>query len=514
MKKNHCPIIVLSFILFISTTVLSQITISMSDYRYDDGEYYKMHSRDGSLWLVTGLTGLSGGPYTWDFTSGPTDKDYTFDYVLPSETPCNADFPLASISEQKTSTDGDPPAFMFLDFKVDTGRVNFGVCQPGVLDIPYIFNPPVVDLIDTINFMDNWTGATSFPAQSSGFDLDVDYDYNAFCNAYGTLTLPDGLGSFPCLQVNYLEHYKFFWDGILLQESYVRSYYWFIPNAGIAVIISSEEGTSPPPVDFDNSNVYSRMYESSKLSNSGFQLNLSILLEGPFNGLGMNTNLNNNNFLPLSQPYGPILPYYDNNSPVWYYTGPESVVSIPANVVDWVLVQVRDADSPQNATSATILGTQAAFLMFNGSIVALDGASNITFDVTVNQGLYAVVFQRNHLGVMSSSPLIEIAGTYSYDFRTSSDKVYGGANGYKELAPGKWGMVAGDGNGSGIIGNTDETSVWRIDLGSSGYYGGDYDMNAVVQNTDETELWKINLNSGGQVPVKGMDNAYKSQVPD
>ncbi|NOX47880.1 MAG: hypothetical protein GXO89_12970 [Chlorobi bacterium] len=241
-------------------------------------------------------------------------------------------------------------------------------------------------------------------------------------------------------------------------------------------------------------------------------LNLNVLLEGPFNGTDMNTELNDNNYIPSDQPYNPSLPYYNNNSPVWQYTGTESVTGFPAGAVDWVLVQLRDADAAANASSATIIDTQAAFLLKDGSIVGRDGIGPISFDATITQKLWAVIFHRSHLGVISNYELTKTDGIYTYDFTTSSDQVLGGVNGYKELASGVWGMVAGDGNGTGIVGNDDETSVWKPDLGTSGYSGGDYNMNGVVQNTDETDYWKINLNGGGQVPPKN-NIGYVSQVP-
>ncbi len=62
--------------------------------------------------------------------------------------------------------------------------------------------------------------------------------------------------------------------------------------------------------------------------NAQITLNLKAFLEGPFNGSVMNTALNPQNLIPLSQPY--------NGSP-WNYTGTEQVSSIPnGNVVDWV----------------------------------------------------------------------------------------------------------------------------------------------------------------------------------
>ncbi|GAB4321338.1 MAG: hypothetical protein Kow00127_13750 [Bacteroidales bacterium] len=250
---------------------------------------------------------------------------------------------------------------------------------------------------------------------------------------------------------------------------------------------------------------------------SGITVNLTLFLQGPYAGGGtMVTELYNNGYIPLTQPYGPALPYYDindQNSIPWYYTGTESVAAIPANVVDWVLVQLRDADIADNATSATAIATQPAFLLNDGTVTDLDGVSPLTFNVTPAQNLFAVVFHRNHLGIMSNNPLTASGSDYSYDFSTGETQVYGGANGHIELEPGVWGMIAGDGNGNGLIQNSDETQVWKVDLGSSGYLGGDFNMNGLSQNDDETSIWKVNLGGGGQVPAKAGDTGYQSQVP-
>ncbi|MCB2219834.1 MAG: hypothetical protein KQI35_05505 [Bacteroidetes bacterium] len=248
-------------------------------------------------------------------------------------------------------------------------------------------------------------------------------------------------------------------------------------------------------------------------------LNLKVYLEGPYlpaSGGLMTTELNTGGYIPLAHPYNPSLPYYDISNPAdlkWLYTGTESVTSIPMNAVDWVLVQLRDATSAATATSATILETQAAFLMNDGSIVGLDGVSPIHFFLAYSNNLYVVIFHRNHLAIISNNPLVESGGLYSHDFSSSEMQALGGANGHKELEPGVWGMVSSDGNGNGLIQNTDETAVWKTDLGSSGYRGGDFNMNGLTQNTDETNYWKVNLGSGGQTPGKN-NTGYESQVPD
>jgi hypothetical protein len=243
------------------------------------------------------------------------------------------------------------------------------------------------------------------------------------------------------------------------------------------------------------------------------EISLRVFLEGPFEGGEMTTDLMDGGLIPLIQPYNPSLPYYDEDNPVWLYSGTEAVPSIPIDVVDWVIVQFRDAEAPLNATSATIIDEQVAFLLKDGTVVGLNGTDLLQLQVTPVKNLYVVIFHRNHLGIISANPLIESGGTYNYDFTTGASQALGGANGHKEIEPGIWGMVAGDGNGNGLIQNTDETAVWKSDLGQSGYKGGDFNLNGLVQNTDETNYWKVNLGAGGQTPGKFNQAGYQSQVP-
>ncbi len=243
-------------------------------------------------------------------------------------------------------------------------------------------------------------------------------------------------------------------------------------------------------------------------------LDLTVNLEGPYNGTDMNTDMLTAGIIPLDQPYYQTLPYYNTNIPKWFFSGYGSVGAIPTNVVDWIYVELRDADAPENASSATYIGSQVGFLLNDGSIVDIDGNSMLTFPTTVvSQNLFAVIYHRNHIGIMSSIELNGFGGTYTYDFSTGSDKVYGGINGYKEIGTNVWGMVSADGNASGIVENTDETSVWKPELGTSGYYGSDFDLNGITQNTDETSYWKPNLNVGGQIPGKAGTEPYSSQIP-
>jgi len=99
---------------------------------------------------------------------------------------------------------------------------------------------------------------------------------------------------------------------------------------------------------------------------------LTIFLEGPFYSGKMKTELSKAGLLPLNQPF---------NIQPWNYQGDEAVDSIPdPNIVDWVLVDIRSADSAGAATQSTIIARKAGFLMNNGLINDIDGITLLNFD--------------------------------------------------------------------------------------------------------------------------------------
>ena len=221
-------------------------------------------------------------------------------------------------------------------------------------------------------------------------------------------------------------------------------------------------------------------------------MDLKVFLEGPFNDTDMTASLNSSGFLPLSQPY---------NTDPWNYNGTESVSAIPnAGVVDWVLVELRDAAQVENATEQTIIGTRAGFLLNNGSVVDTDGLSPLNFNVTINENLFIVVRHLKHLDIIGANPVGITEGIYEYDFTASGSQVYGGTDGYKEIAPGIWGMISGDGNSDGIVNLNDKYESWLNQSGQSGYKTADFDMGGKVDNRDKNEKWLENINMQSLVP--------------
>ena len=115
----------------------------------------------------------------------------------------------------------------------------------------------------------------------------------------------------------------------------------------------------------------------------GVYVDLKAFLQGPFAGTGMLTFLNIQGFLPTSQPYG---------AAPWNYGGTETADPIPNNdVVDWVLIEIREAPDAASATEATVIGTRAGFILNNGTVTDVDGAGNLQFGFEVTDNLFAVV---------------------------------------------------------------------------------------------------------------------------
>ncbi len=182
------------------------------------------------------------------------------------------------------------------------------------------------------------------------------------------------------------------------------------------------------------------------------------------------------------------------------YTGTESVAAIPsADVVDWVLVEVRDATDAASATSATIAGTVAGFLMKDGSIVGLDGVSPLPFKTLITNNAYFVIIQRNHLAVMTSSSPTESFNNYTYDFTDAVTKAYGtGSLTLVDTGPNKFALYAGETNNSGIITYADKQPIDN-EINQSGYRLADTNFSGIVTYADKQYI-DNNINKSGQIP--------------
>ena len=172
--------------------------------------------------------------------------------------------------------------------------------------------------------------------------------------------------------------------------------------------------------------------------------------------------LNLMGYLPLGQPY---------NSAPWNYSGSESVTAIPnSDIIDWVLVELRKTTGDvTTAMPDSTIDMKAGFLLKNGTITGLDGVSPLRLITPFTGNLYVVIWHRNHLGVISDSPLVETGGVYSYDFTSDANQAYGSSYVIKEVNTGIWAVMSGDALNDTKINNEDKNEVWVNENSNSGY---------------------------------------------
>ncbi len=227
---------------------------------------------------------------------------------------------------------------------------------------------------------------------------------------------------------------------------------------------------------------------------------LSVILEGAYdvdNGL-MTTHLNDLGYLPgqspttfFGEPFPSGQPY--NQSP-WFYEGNEGVgVSerdlYDDTVVDWVLVSLR-----ANELRPSTFWRGAGLLHEDGSIEIIQEPE---LSIVEDREFFVLIEHRNHLPVMSPTPLRLRGGELIYDFSQADSfrEIIG--IGQKELDNGVYVMPAGNGDidteiSSIIDINVRDLNAWAGANGeNSSYFIEDYDLNGDI-NIRDRELWQQN----------------------
>lgn len=113
---------------------------------------------------------------------------------------------------------------------------------------------------------------------------------------------------------------------------------------------------------------------------AGLNVSITVFLEGPYSSGTMSTSLNGT--LSTDSPYT---------------EDPRSVSSIPADVVDWALIELRD-----KGNSSNIIASRSAFILKTGQIVDLNGVDPVNF-LTPEDDYFIAVKHRNHLKILSSN---------------------------------------------------------------------------------------------------------------
>lgn len=196
------------------------------------------------------------------------------------------------------------------------------------------------------------------------------------------------------------------------------------------------------------------------------RLQVRAFLQGPFSGSGMTTALAA--YLPVQSPYA---------------EDSRTVADVPDNVSDWILLQLRHVDG------STVAANFALFLTADGSIIDESGNGNINLTQTAAGDYYIVLKHRNHLAVMSRTPIHLSAGaTGVYDFSTGLDKYYGN-DAARLTTDSLYGLRCGDINQDGLVTTLDYTLWYNAARSTVDHYQkSDVDCNGLVNAADWT-LW-------------------------
>ncbi len=207
------------------------------------------------------------------------------------------------------------------------------------------------------------------------------------------------------------------------------------------------------------------------------KLKVKIFLEGPYDNINDNMHTQINSLIPTTAPYA---------------ENPRRIVSVPNNVVDWVLVELKEHPDSSAKVSRSV------FLRNDGYLVSDDGTTD-NIELGAPAGNYFIIIKhRNHLAVMSGNTVsLNTSAITTYDFTTSASQFYG-TGGAVELESGVWGMWSGDTDGSGVVDATDRNSTWN-DRNKSGYENSDVDLNGIVDASDRNITWN-NRNKSSQIP--------------
>lgn len=217
------------------------------------------------------------------------------------------------------------------------------------------------------------------------------------------------------------------------------------------------------------------------------EVKLKAYLEGPYDVANHNMKKAlNPTYIPRNHPYT-VAPYN--------YTGSEALYSIPANMVDWVLVSAATAQ-----TNASVVETRAGILNQDGTITDVaTGSTGLNFFNLGTGNYYFIVRHRNHLSVVTTTSFT-VPNAVLYSLSTSSTN-------QKQVETGIYALKAGNANNNDLstkalpagasynknmLINSNDFTVWKASNPIvNKYEPADFNLDKLVNSNDFT-LWKNN----------------------
>ena len=200
------------------------------------------------------------------------------------------------------------------------------------------------------------------------------------------------------------------------------------------------------------------------------KVNVMAFLQGPYSaGTGIMTiALNTAGLIPLVSPYA---------------DAPATAASIPANVTDWVKLELREVGNPTN-----IIGKGSAFVKSDGTIVGLDGTS-LPLIKNGNPTSLLAVYHRNHLPFRTDVGL-DVVNPVLVDFTTDTSSVYNNGVGNNPMnfiiAGNRWVMWSCDAAGTTFLLNATDVNFVKLSTAIPfvGYHKADVNLNSLGNATD------------------------------
>lgn len=254
-------------------------------------------------------------------------------------------------------------------------------------------------------------------------------------------------------------------------------------SSATAPLLGSYSGTNlPPTLVATSGQMFVRFTTDQSIVGDGFSANYScttptpagnrlqakVFLEGVYNTATGTMSSGLGTSLPIAQPY---------NAAPWSYNGTESVGSTNTNMIDWVLIELRNATDP-----TTIVARKAGMLYADGTVRHTDGVQGVDFG-TLAGSYYVTIRHRNHLPVISAIT-VALPNTTPYDFTTSAAQSQGGIEQLRDIN-GVQVLRAGDFDSDGALTYNDfNRAVSQGLAGSTNYVTGDANLDKSINLTD------------------------------
>ncbi|MBC7471994.1 MAG: hypothetical protein H7196_01885, partial [candidate division SR1 bacterium] len=224
------------------------------------------------------------------------------------------------------------------------------------------------------------------------------------------------------------------------------------------------------------------------IANISTTLQLSVLLSGAKDIIGMRSDLRAANLIPASQPY---------NTPAFGYAGTETIPggidAIPSNFVDWILVEIKTPNGVSELKKAVLLDNKGrAHDAATPTVDRIDLGTNVTAGA-----LYNVIIRHfNHIAISTNTPITittDNSGNNTLDFTINNNVKADNQQLTYTIPAGQigagnyYGLKQGNTNGDDVIDSIDRAQV-RIAPEASIYSPSDLNLDGVIDGIDKTTV--------------------------